>query len=148
AEGLDLAAEERLLPVESSALAESLDHLLHKLHLAPVAAMPRARWRAILDAVGFSLAEHRGWQDLEAEATLVLNTRDALVCGPADLRTLRTVVEALLLDGQTHDDGLVLIPTSASLLAEILPGPTPSIRIEVASAPMAASVRELLTAET
>ena len=148
AEGLDLAAEERLLPVESSALAESLDHLLHKLHLAPVAAMPRARWRAILDAVGFSLAEHRGWQDLEAEATLVLNTRDALVCGPADLRTLRTVVEALLLDGQTHDDGLVVIPTSASLLAEILPGPTPSIRIEVASAPMAASVRELLAAET
>ncbi|MGA1045100.1 MAG: hypothetical protein ACO3ZY_07850 [Phycisphaerales bacterium] len=98
AEGLDLAAEERLLPVESSALAESLDHLLHKLHLAPVAAMPRARWRAILD-------------------------------------------------GQTHDDGLVLIPTSASLLAEILPGPTPSIRIEVASAPMAASVRELLAAD-
>lgn len=148
ADGLGLADGEVHLALETTALAESLDHLLHKLHLTPVAVIPRARWRAILDAVGFPLAGHRGWQDLEAEATLALNTRDVLVCGPADLKTLRTVVEALLLESRSPDDGLVVIPTSASLLAEILPGPTPSIRIEVASAPMAASVRELLAVES
>ena len=135
---------EHALSIEISRIGEALDHLLHKLHLAPVVVMPRSRWRAILDAVGFSLAEHRGWQELEAEATLVLNTRDALVCGPADLKTLRTIVETLLTDGSGPDDGLMLIPASASLLVEILPGPDPSARIEVAAAPLAASVRELI----
>ena len=135
---------ETLLEIETSKVGESLDHLLHKLHLAPVVAMPRTRWRSILDAIGFSLAEHRRWQEIEAEATLILNTRDALVCGPADLKTLRTIVEALLADGAGPEDGLVLIPASASLLVEILPGPTSSVRIEVAAAPLAASVRDLI----
>ncbi len=135
---------EHTVSIETSRIGEALDHLLHKLHLAPVVVMPRTRWRAILDAVGYSLAEHRGWQELEAEATLVLNTRDALVCGPADLKTLRTIVETLLADGAGPDDGIVVIPASASLLVEILPGPAPAVRIEVAAAPLAASVRELI----
>lgn len=139
-----LAEGESLLEIDPSRIGEAIDHLLHKLHLAPVVVMPRSRWRAILDAVGFSLAEHRGWRELEAEATLVLNTRDALVCGPADLRTVRTIVEALLADGTGPDDGLTLIPASASMLMEILPGPSASVRIEVAAAPMASSVRELI----
>ncbi|MFZ9692237.1 MAG: hypothetical protein ACO3EP_09355 [Phycisphaerales bacterium] len=147
AEALTLAGDESLVAVDRDRLAESLDHLLHKLHLAPVAVLPRTRWRAILDAVGYSLAEHRGWQDLEAEATLVLNTRDVLVCGPADLKTLRKVIEALLIESGSREDALIVIATSGSLLAEVLPGPTPSIRIEVATAPMAASVRELLAPE-
>ena len=136
--------EESVISIDPGRVPEVLDHLLHKLHLAPVVVLPRTRWRAVLDALTFSLAEHRGWQALDAEATLVMNTRDGLVLGPADLRLLRTVLESLLAEARSPEESLLVIPLSASLLIEAIPGEPASVRIEIAEAPLAKSVRELL----
>lgn len=145
---VDGAAGERGISIDRDRLGESIDHLLHKLHLSPVVALPRTRWRVILDAVAFTLAEHRGWQEIEAEATLVLNTRDALLCGPADLKMLRTLVDALLQDGGGADEALLIVPASGRLLVEVLPGAAPAVRIEVSTAALAKSVHDLLSPGT
>lgn len=143
AESIDLAAADGSsisLPLERR--ADAVEQVLHKLRLPTVVVMPRTRWRHVLDAVTFSLAEHRGWQEIEAESALILNTRDALVCGPADLKTVRALVEAVFRDGRGPDETIFVLPPSGRLLLSATPGG--AVRIEVTSPAMATSVRDLL----
>ena len=123
-------------------VAPSLDHLLHKMHLAPLAVLPRCRWRSVLDAVAFTLAEDRAWQEIESETTLILNTRDALVAGPADLNTIHALVAALMSDGATPEESIAIVPLSGQLLVEVVPGV--GARFDVATEAIGDSVRELL----
>ena len=137
----DVAGEERLdCPIDR--IAPSLDHLLHKMHLAPLAVMPRCRWRSVLDAVCFTLAEDRAWQEVESETTLILNTRDALVAGPADLNTVNALVAALVGDGGAAEESIAIVPLSGQLLVEVVPGS--GARIDVATEAIGDAVRELL----
>ena len=123
-------------------IASRLDHLLHKMHLAPLALMPRCRWRPVLDAVAFSLAEDRAWQEVESETTLILNTRDALVAGPADLNTVNALVAALLGEGGSAEEAIAIVPLSGQLLVEVVPGL--GVRIDVATEAIGDAVRERL----
>jgi len=143
AESIDLGASSgSSIAVPLERRADAVEQVFHKLRLSPVVIVPRTRWRHVLDAVTFSLAEHRGWQEIEAESALILNTRDALVCGPADLRTVRALLEAIFRDGRGPDETIFVLPPSGRLLVAAMPGG--EVRIEVTSAAMATSVRDLL----
>lgn len=133
--------EERL-DCGADRLASRLDLLLHKMHLAPLAVMPRCRWRPVLDAVSFNLAEDRAWQEIESETTLVLNTRDALVASPADLNTVAALVSALIEEGASAEESIAIVPLSGQLLVEVVPGL--GVRIDVATDAIGDAVRELL----
>ncbi len=134
-------ADERM-EIPSARLAEAIDLILHKLHLAPVVVVPRTRWRTVFDAVTFSLAENAAWQEVESEATVVLNTRDPLLVAAADLKTLRAMLEALLADGQREEEAVAIVPVSGRVLMEVSPGP--AARIEIASRAIADSIIPLL----
>ncbi|MGA0287383.1 MAG: hypothetical protein ACO3P9_09245 [Phycisphaerales bacterium] len=123
-------------------IAPLLDHLLHKMHLAPVAVMPRCRWRPVLDAAAFSLAENRAWQEVESETTLVLNSRDALVAGPADLNAVTALVAALMEEGGSAEESIAIVPLSGQLLVEVVPNA--GARIDVATEAIGDAVRSLL----
>jgi hypothetical protein len=123
---------------------EAVDLILHKLHLSPVVVVPRSRWRSVFDAVTFTLAENRAWQEVESEATVILNTRDPLLCTPADLRTLRSMLEALVCDGRSPEESVAIIPAEGQLLIEVVPGA--GARVEFSTQALADSVEDLLHA--
>lgn len=134
-------ADERL-PIPPERLPEAIDLVLHKLHLAPVVVLPRTRWRPVLDAVTFSLADNAAWQEVESEAMVVLNTRDPLLCGAADLKTLRAMLTALVADGQREEESLAIVPVCGRILVEVSPGPVATMQI--ASRAIADSIIPLL----
>lgn len=123
-------------------VAGAVDHLLHKMHLAPVAVLPRSRWRAVLDAVAFTLAEDRAWLEVESETTLILNTRDALFADPADLKTVHTLAAAVMAEGGNANAAIAIVPLSGQLLVEVIP--SVGARIDVATEAIGDAVRELL----
>ena len=107
--------------IEKSRLPQLVEHLMHKLHLKEVLLVPVGKWRKVFDAVAFALASNEDWQEVDAMATVELNTRDPLLCGPTDFHTVAALIEALLQSAETPDQGLTLTTTLRPMMVEIVP---------------------------
>lgn len=134
-------SDARIVPVEKDRLPDAIEHLVGKLHLAQVLLIPVGKWRSIFDAVAFSLAANEDWQEIDAAATVELNTRDPLLCTPGDFHTLNALVRALLTDGETTAQSLMLTTTAAPFVAEIVPDG--AVRISVANEAVADEIVEM-----
>jgi hypothetical protein len=110
-----------VITLAADALADAVDGILHRMHLSQLLLIPVGKWRKIFDAVAFSLAENETWQEVDTTATVELNTRDPLLCEPADFQTVSALLRALLSDGETADQGLMITSTAAPFLVEIIP---------------------------
>ena len=114
------------VPTPPDKSAAVLEAVLHKLRLAPLYLVPVTRWRNILDVVAFGLAGNEAWQEVDSQASVELNSRDALVCEMRDLHTLRELVRVLLQDGDHAEDGLsqalAIVATGQPLVAHVTPG--------------------------
>jgi len=110
-----------IVHVERERLPEVVGHLIHRLHLPQVLLIPVGKWRKVFDAVAFSLAGNEDWQEVDTMATVELNTRDPLLCGPADFHTIEALVRALMNDASEPDQGIAMTCTTTPLLVEILP---------------------------
>ena len=110
-----------VLEIPRERAGEVLEHILHKLHLAPLLVLPIGRWREVFDVVTPVLAENEQWMAIDSEATIELNTRDPLVCEPRDLHLLRAVVECLLTHSETLGQGMSIAAVQAPLLVEVEP---------------------------
>lgn len=126
--------------IDAARLAGAVEDIIHKLHLSQVVLIPVAKWRKIFDVVAFSLADNEDWQAVDTAATVELNSRDPLLCGPAEFHTLRALIGALLQDAETPDQGLHLTTTAAPMMVEVVPGG--AIRISVGNAALADEVVE------
>lgn len=123
-------------------LPKMIESLSHKLHLSQLVLVPIGKWRKVFDAVAFSLAENEDWQEIDAAATVELNTRDPLLCGPGDLHTLSALVDALLHDGESSEHGMTIATSVSPVLIEIVP--PGAIRLTVGDEALADEVREML----
>ncbi len=130
-----------VIAVEKERLPKMVAHILNLLHLNQVLLVPVGKWRKVFDAVAFSLASNEDWQDIDAAATVELNTRDPLLCEPADFHTLVALIEALLRDAETPDQGLMLIATGAPVLVELVPDG--AVRISLGSQVLADELAEV-----
>ena len=110
-----------VLEIPRERAGEVLEHILHKLHLAPMLILPIGRWREVFDVVTPVLAENDQWMAIDSEATIELNTRDPLICEPRDLHLLRAVVECLLEHSETLGQGISIAAVQAPLLVEVEP---------------------------
>ena len=110
-----------IVAVERQRIPELVSHLIHRLKLPQVLLIPVGKWRKVFDAVAFSLAENEDWQEVDAMASVELNTRDPLLCVPADFHTLEALVGALMNDASEPDQGLAMTCTTTPMLIEILP---------------------------
>ena len=110
-----------IVSVERQRIPDVVSHLIHRLHLPQVLLIPVGKWRKVFDAVAFSLAENEDWQEIDAMASVELNTRDPLLCEPADFHTLEALVGALMSDASEPDQGLTMTCTTTPMLVEILP---------------------------
>ena len=126
--------------VEKERLPKLLDHIIHLLHLNQVLLIPVCKWRKVFDAVAFSLAQNEGWQEVDAAATVELNTRDPLLCEPVDFHTLVDLIQALLRDAETADQGLMLMATGSPVLVELVPDG--AVRLSLGSQVLADEVAE------
>ena len=82
---------------------------------------PVGKWRSVFDAVAFSLASNEDWQEVDAMATVRLNTRDPLICEPGDYHTVRALLGALFSDAQSRDQGVTILSTAKPFIAEVVP---------------------------
>ncbi len=128
--------------VEKDRLPGLVEHIIHLLHLDQVILIPVGKWRRVFDAVAFSLASNEDWQEMDATATVELNTRDPLLCEPGDFHTLIALISALLSDADTPDQGLMMVPTAAPVLIEIIPDG--AIRICLANQALADELTDVL----
>lgn len=114
-------ADAEVLEISRDRAGEVLEHILHKLHLAPLLILPIGRWRAVFDVVTPALTENDQWVAIDSAATVELNTRDPLVCELRDLHLLRAVVDAVLNHAETLEQGISIAAVQAPLLVEIEP---------------------------
>ncbi len=110
-----------VVPVEKDRLPNSIEQIIHKLHLTQVLLIPVSKWRKVFDAVAFSLADNEDWQAVDTAATVELNTRDPLLCEPGDFHTIHALVKAFFSNAETMDQGLMITTTAAPLVVELIP---------------------------
>lgn len=126
--------------IEKENLPKVVEHIIHLLHLNQAVLVPVGKWRRVFDAVAFSLAQNEDWQEMDATATVELNTRDPLLCEPADMHTLIALIQALLQDAESPDQGLTLIATASPVLMEVVPDG--AVRISLGSQVLADELTE------
>lgn len=104
-------------------LREVVEQVVHRLHLSQFMLVPMGKWRNVFDAVAFSLAANEDWQAVDAAATVELNTRDPLMCGPGDVNLVTALIGALMNDAERADQGMTLTTTAAAapVIVEIVP---------------------------
>ncbi len=129
-----------VVQMETTRLADAVEHVLHKLHLSQVLMIPVAKWRNVFDAVAFSMAENEEWQAVDTAATVALNKRDPLLCEPGDFHTINALIGALMSDAETPDQGFIIATTAAPVLVEIVPDG--AVRISVGNPVLADEVLE------
>ena len=129
-----------VVQVEKERLPKAVEHIIQKLRLNQVLLIPVCKWRKVFDAVAFSLADNEEWQEMDATATVKLNTRDPLLCEPGDFHTLNALMKVLINDADSPDQGLMITTTTAPLMVEIVPDG--AIRVSIGDPVLADEVVE------
>lgn len=129
------------ISVPKTQLPKTLEHIMRVLHLNQVLLVPVGKWRKVFDAVAFSMANNHAWQEMDAAATVELNTRDPLLCEPADMHLLIELITALLRDAESPDQGVIFVAASSPVLVEVVP--EGAIRLSIGSQALADEVQEI-----
>jgi len=131
----------RAIPVDKEHLPKTLEHILHRLGVNQALLVPVGKWRKVFDVVAFSLASNAAGQEIDAAATVEMNTRDPLLCEPADMNTVIDLVTALIDNAETPDQGLMMLATASPVLVEVIPDG--AVRICVGNQALADEVTEV-----
>lgn len=124
-------------------LLDVIDRLMHKLHHSQLLLIPVGKWRSVFDVVAFSLAANEDWQEIDAAATVELNSRDPLLADTGDLNLLCELVKALMSDSEKPDQGLMMISVGQPVVVEIVP--TGGIRLSFGNPAIADELAEVYT---
>ncbi|MFK7961242.1 MAG: hypothetical protein AB8G96_12050 [Phycisphaerales bacterium] len=136
----DDGAESRTVDAEGK-LGDFLEGALQRLHIDQILLVPLGEWGKVFDAIAFSLAENEDWQDFDTAATVERNTRDPILCMPADFTTLMLVFAALWSDAESRDQGVHIVATATQLLMEV--DPTGCVRVTCGTQVVADELRDI-----
>jgi hypothetical protein len=81
---------------------------------------------------------------VDTAGAVALNTRDPLLCEPADFHTIIDVIKALLSDAERPEQGFVITTTATPFVVEIVPDG--AARISIGNPVLADEVAETFTA--
>lgn len=132
----------KVIQMEEGRLAGVIEEIVARLHLIQLVLVPVGKWRKVFDAVAFSLAENEDWQEFETTATVELNTRDPLLCERGDFHMVEALFKALLSDGESSDQGLMLTSTASPVLIEAIPDG--AVRVSLGNRVLADEVAEVV----
>ncbi|MDP7008070.1 MAG: hypothetical protein QGI78_00700 [Phycisphaerales bacterium] len=107
--------------LEAHALIDSTCEAARRVHQGQSVLIPAGKWRSVFDAVAFSMATNEAWQEFDACATTMLNTRDPLLCEAGDEQLLSALLHAVMQDGEGVEQSLFFIPSGAPILMHIQP---------------------------
>lgn len=115
------AGDDKVRKIEAAkeALAEIAEAIVHRLHFAEAALIPVAKWKDVLDVAAFDLATDEAWLDIDAEATLHQKGRDPLMLLPNDRHLIKTIMAAVLTNGESEKHDLILTALDTVFLMRI-----------------------------
>jgi hypothetical protein len=98
-----------------------VEGIVHKLRLPEVVVIPVGRWRHVFEAVAKPMSAHEHWREIDAAATVELNTRDPLSFEPAHHHLLRDLVSAVVSSGGGATQGISVVAVGMRIVLEVLP---------------------------
>lgn len=122
---IDTPSEERVGTchvINEDKLVAATCEAARRIHQGQTVLIPAGKWRSVFDAVAFSMASNEAWQEFDASATTMLNTRDPLLCEAVDEQLMIALINALMQDGENIEQSLFLVPADAPVLVHIQPG--------------------------
>ncbi len=102
-------------------LIEASCEAARRIHQGQTLLIPAGKWRSVFDAVAFSMATNEAWQEFDASATTMLNTRDPLLFESGDEQLMVALIHAIMQDGEGVEQSVFLVPTGAPVLMHIQP---------------------------
>jgi hypothetical protein len=105
-------------------LAQLVEDVLHKHKVTEALVIPVGKWRAISDLLALELADDQSWQDIDAEASLHLNSRDPLFLTTRDFHVIPRMLEALRRaapDDASGEHDLSVVAAGVGLVLEFRP---------------------------
>jgi len=110
-----------VIRLDRTQLADTVEAIIHKLHLTQVYLIPVGHWRQLFEAVAEGMATNEQWRAIDSAATVELNTRDALLFVPANFHILRDLIRVVLTAGTAPIHGISLATVGSPLLIEVMP---------------------------
>ncbi len=107
--------------LDEDKLVEATCEAARRIHQGQAVLIPAGKWRSVFDAVAFSMATNEAWQEFDASATTMLNTRDPLLFESGDEQIMVALIRALMQDGKGVEQSLFLVPTGSPILMHIQP---------------------------
>lgn len=105
-------------------LAQLVEDVLHKHKVTEAMVIPVGKWRAVCDLLAMELAADESWQDIDAEASLHLNSRNPLLLTTRDFHIIPKMLEALrraTSDDTTGAHDLSIVAAGVGLILEFRP---------------------------
>lgn len=105
-------------------LAQLVEDVLHKHKVTEALVIPVGKWRAISDLLALELANDQSWLDIDAEASLHLNSRDPLFLTTRDFHIIPRMLEALRRatpDDASGEHDLSIVAAGVGLVLEFRP---------------------------
>ncbi|MSR29030.1 MAG: hypothetical protein EXS03_05570 [Phycisphaerales bacterium] len=128
--------------IDRATLPTVVEAIVHKLHLTAALVVPVGHWRQLFDAVAEGMAANEKWRATDSEATIELNTRDALQFLPADFHILRDLVRCVLTCGTDPAHGIAIATSGQAILVEVMPAG--EVVVYTGRTDLATVVRELV----
>ncbi len=110
-----------VIPHPAESLPQLVEDLLHKHKVNEALVIPVGQWRAVCDLLAFELAADTSWQDIDAEASLHLNTRDPLLITPRDYHIIPLMLGALIratADDASGEHDLTFVAAGVGMVLE------------------------------
>jgi len=104
------AADEKIITIEVARdrIPDIAEDIVHRLHFQEAALIPVSRWQDVLDVAAFDLATDDAWLDIDAEAAMHQKGRDPLLLLPDDRHLIKTIVNAIMVNGESAKHDLTL----------------------------------------
>ena len=103
-------------------LPRMCDEVFHALSINEVALVPQTSWKRVLELTAFDLVSVERWLDIDAEASLHLNSRDPLFVSRDEHETLETMVRSLLTNAETASQSITVLASGRTpLIVDVLP---------------------------
>ncbi|MEM1423639.1 MAG: hypothetical protein AAGH64_06510 [Planctomycetota bacterium] len=109
----------RTIDRDREAIVPTVDGVLHRLHLNEIGVLPSGEWRGVLDLAAFELATDEAWNDFEAEAAMHMNGRDVLMFRSSEYSILRTIVKAMVENGDAPGHDLIMLSLDTPFLMRL-----------------------------
>ncbi|MBL1218612.1 MAG: hypothetical protein D8M59_14100 [Planctomycetes bacterium] len=117
----------RILDRAKENLPAEIIEILGRLHLNEVIVVPVCEWQGVIVCAAYDLANDETWIEFDAVAALHQKTRDPLAVTRGEFSVLQVMIKAILENGESPAQDLIITSDLIPLLIEVFPDGTVSV---------------------